>query len=153
MEKGKEKKFVSSLALKIARHFLSVLFMIVALLKIPQPEQMKTAIQSFRVVNENWAIFGSYFFPWMEFWSGVGLLLPPPYVRRAAALIILGLLTLFIFMLILAKARGLSFNCGCFGSYRTEGAPDDVGLLIVRDLGLWALAVVIFLFPTDKKVH
>jgi hypothetical protein len=141
--------------LKLARYFLAAVFIAAALLKIPHPEQMKTAIQGFRVVNESWAVFGAYFFPWMEFWAGAGLLAPIIPVKRAAAFIILGLMTLFIAVLISAWARGITLNCGCFGFYPSNGAPDDFRLLLVRDLGLWILAAAVFWRgePADTDWH
>ena len=138
----------SKLAEPVARWFLAAIFIVAGALKIGHADQMLSAIEGFRAVDSYWAVFGAYFFPWMELWAGVGLLWLP--TRRAAALVIVGLMALFIAMLIQAWARGIELNCGCFGFYPETG-PDDYSTLLIRDFGLLVLGACVFLFSGREK--
>lgn len=78
----------------------------------------------------------------------VGLLLVIGLLTRAAAWVSAGLMVVFIVGIASAWARGLSIDCGCFG---TGGpvAPEDTRYLseILRDLGLLAAAAWLIVRP------
>lgn len=136
----------------VARYFLAMVFITAAFLKIPYPEQMRDAIVGFELVGGSWAVFGAYFFPWLELWAGVGLLWRP--ARPAAGLIIVGLLAVFMAVIIWAMARGVKLNCGCFGGYDPvllQG--DNPWLLLVRDAGLMFLATVVWLRSSKEALE
>ena len=51
--------------------------------------------------------------PWIELTAGLAMLLG--IKTRAGAFVYVGLMTLFTLGVVAAMARGLSFDCGCFG--------------------------------------
>ena len=72
--------------------------------------------------------------PWIELTAGLALILA--IKPRAGAFVYTGLLTLFTVAVAVAMARGLSFDCGCFGTATatTIGAKklaENVGMLAV----------------------
>lgn len=78
----------------------------------------------------------------------IGLLLVLGLLTRAAAAAGAVLMAVFIVGIVSAWARGLSIDCGCFGT----GGPVAPGATtyladIVRDLGLLALALWLVRFP------
>ena len=81
--------------------------------------------------------------PWLELWTGVGLLLPR--MRRSAALLALGVMLVFLGALGSNLARGNALDCGCFGAAKTVRTRAqklfDMKVAIARDLGLGLLAL------------
>lgn len=75
--------------------------------------------------------------PWIELTAGLALLLS--IKPRAGAFVYTGLLTVFTIAVAVAMARGLSFECGCFGkaSAATIGAKK-----LVENLGMLAVGLV-----------
>jgi uncharacterized membrane protein YphA (DoxX/SURF4 family) len=75
--------------------------------------------------------------PWIELIAGLALV---SGVRpRAGAFVYVALLTVFTLGVIQALARGLSFDCGCFG--KVGSAPIGVKKL-AENLGMIAVGIV-----------
>jgi hypothetical protein len=57
----------------------------------------------------------------------------------------------FIIAIAQAWARGLSIDCGCFGGGGSVD-PEDTKYLseIIRDLGLFALGIYLYLYPKGR---
>jgi uncharacterized membrane protein YphA (DoxX/SURF4 family) len=84
----------------------------------------------------------AYALPFVELFLGLYLLVG--LLTRAAAIGACCLMVLFIIAQAQAWARGLSLDCGCFGTLTSE----RVGLWsIVRDLGLGLPSLVVALWP------
>lgn len=81
-------------------------------------------------------------FPWLELVAGLALVVGPR--RRAGAFIVLAFMVLFTFAVGAAWARGLDFNCGCFGK---AGASAIGARKFFENVGLTLLAVLAFLPP------
>jgi putative oxidoreductase len=80
--------------------------------------------------------------PWVELLTGLALLVG---VRpRAGAWLATALLLVFTVAVGLAMARGLDFQCGCFG---TADATRIGGVKLAENLGMLVLAVVGSLKP------
>lgn len=122
----------------LAKFVLSAIFVYAGAVKIADPEGMLKAIHGYQLVGGWWALVGAYLIPWLEVWAGVGLWIRP--LRRGAALILLGLLTLFLIAIVSAWARGIPASCGCFGE--PEGV-DSYWQLITRDVALWIVAAYV----------
>jgi len=76
-----------------------------------------------------------------------GLLLITGPFTRSAALIVAAMLGVFVVAIVLALARDLDIECGCFDT--TEGRR--IGLkLLAEDLVLLAMCVWSFLFDSGK---
>ena len=90
-----------------------------------------------------------YSLPWIE--VGVGLLLMAGIAVRINALIGTVLMVMFIIAISQAWARGLTIDCGCFGS-GGQVAKEDTRYLeeILRDIGLALAGIFAMKFPDGK---
>jgi uncharacterized membrane protein YphA (DoxX/SURF4 family) len=122
----------------LATLVLAAVFIFAGGIKIFDPEGMRRAIETYNLVYGEWAIFGAYFFPWVELLSGLALLIRP--LRAGGAFIISGLMAFFTVIIIVSWIRGIKLNCGCFGAF-DEGIVDDYRLLLSRDIGLLILGI------------
>jgi len=122
----------------IARLVLSAAFLFAALPKIQDPVAFAASVEGFRVVAGPSALWVALALPWLELVIGVGLLIPQ--IRRGSALLIVGLLALFIGLHASAWSRGLDISCGCYGQSDT---PANYLWLILRNAALLAAATVV----------
>lgn len=115
-------------------------FLVSGVLKIWDPAAFATAIANFRLVPHASINALAVFLPWIELVAGLSVL---SGVRlRAGVLIILVLTLVFIGAVSSALARGLSIECGCFGSagggaVGRQTLMIDGGLLCLAALLLW----------------
>jgi uncharacterized membrane protein YphA (DoxX/SURF4 family) len=80
--------------------------------------------------------------PWLELVSGVMLVLGLRV--RAAALLMTGMMLVFMIALGWALYLGLDMSCGCFAS---QGEADSIsGLTMWRDAGWLALCLYVLVF-------
>lgn len=75
--------------------------------------------------------------PWVELVAGLALVLG--LKPRAAAVVYTVLLGVFTVAVLQAMARGLSFDCGCFGK---SGAATIGARKLVENVGMLAIGVV-----------
>lgn len=101
----------------VVRILLGGIFIAAAYFKIRDPQTFAEAIQAFKMVQSDWLVlFGTHALPWIEMFAGTALVVG--FWSRAAAFVIGGLLTVFIYALISAIQRGLGGTpCSCFGEY------------------------------------
>jgi uncharacterized membrane protein YphA (DoxX/SURF4 family) len=99
------------IALRVA---LGAVFAFAAYSKLRQPWTIiAMSIDSYQVLPE-WAVLGvARALPWAELMLGV--LLAVGIWLRYTSVAAAALLTLFFGMMLVAYARGLSIDCGCFG--------------------------------------
>ncbi|MDR3155435.1 MAG: hypothetical protein LBW85_14500 [Deltaproteobacteria bacterium] len=118
---------------------LGLVFIWAAVQKIRDPGGTLDAVLSYRVLPVALAPGVAIILPWLEFWAGIFTVTGPGYFRRAGALILSGLLALFIVFTAFNLARGLDFECGCFGA----GSGRPGALFFLRDAALLALGLEI----------
>jgi uncharacterized membrane protein YphA (DoxX/SURF4 family) len=75
--------------------------------------------------------------PWIELLAGLALI--SNVKPRAGAVVYTGLMVVFTVAVVIALARGLSFECGCFGK---AGAATLGTKKLLENLGMLALGVV-----------
>jgi putative oxidoreductase len=75
--------------------------------------------------------------PWVELVAGLALILG--LKPRAAAVVYTALMSVFTVAVIAAMARGLSFDCGCFGK---AGAATIGAKKLAENLGMLAIGIV-----------
>jgi putative oxidoreductase len=121
-----------------AQILLGLLFVYAALAKIVDVPGMAREVHNFHLAplwSENLVAMTV---PWIELVAGLALVLG---VRaRAGAWVVGGLLLVFTAGVIAAMARGLSFECGCFGtanSTRIGWAKlgENVGMIVLAAIG------------------
>ena len=121
---------------------LGALFVVAALAKIVDPASLAREVHNFRLVPFWSEHLVAMTLPWVEFMAGLALVLG---IRaRAGAWVAGALLVAFTIGVALAMARGLNFECGCFG---TAGGTRVGWAKLGENLGMVALAAAGSLRP------
>jgi len=135
---GAVARFLSSPWLvRLCRIAVGVVFVAAALAKIGDPAAFATQIHHFRLAPASAENAIALFLPWIELLTGLALVLG---VRaRSGAWLAAGLMVVFTALVASAMARGLNFECGCFGT----ADATRVGLTkLLENLGLLALSLI-----------
>lgn len=135
-----ENKFVllckNSYMLLFLRLFVGGVFIYASIDKIAHPGQFAHAIENYRILPYFLVNIFAIILPWVELVAG--LLLISGVWSGASALIISGLLTMFIIAIMAGLVRGLDISCGCF----TASGGEKLGLsLILRDVILLLITI------------
>jgi uncharacterized membrane protein YphA (DoxX/SURF4 family) len=130
----------------IAVFLLSGLFLYAGVIKILNVQRLYQDIQSYRMLPDVVAWWMAHYLPWLEILAALVLLWPK--LRVSAAVIIGGLILVFMAALLSAWVRGLDVSCGCFGS---GGDINRYGWWLLRDAGL--LLVAGFVLWNSGAVH
>lgn len=143
--------------LKIAQPWLTLICRLVlggvliaaGVLKIGNLQKSAMAVRAYELLPISLANFLGYSLPWVEI--GIGLLLVTGALVRIAGLV--GAITMLAFIIAISQAwaRGLSIDCGCFGGGGTID-PSQTKYLseIIRDIGLMALGIYLYLYPKGR---
>lgn len=126
----------------LVRLALGGVFIYASVTKIYAPDKFALAISNYRLLPHELIHLAAITVPWVEVVTGLLLILG--VWPRANALILLGLTTVFLFMISSALARGLNIECGCFGTVggRKVGLTSlafDALLLGMAALLVWRL--------------
>lgn len=123
------------------------LFLYAAVLKVLDPREFLTAIESFRLFPYPVALAGVYLVPWLEITAAVALLTPA--LRAGGVLTLLVLMLFFTGIIMVSLARGLDITCGCFGATNETNYP----LKILQNSGIILLLGSIALFDLSPKAR
>jgi putative oxidoreductase len=123
-----------------SRWYLGALFVWASLHKIAFPAEFAVDIATYDLLPLPLLNSAAITLPWIE--VGAGLMLLAGFRIRAGALLVSGMMLVFIAALTLALARGLDMSCGCFASQGMESDPIST-LTLLRDLGWLALGVLV----------
>jgi putative oxidoreductase len=128
--------------IRISGIVIGLLFVLAGLAKLGDLRALAEQVHNYRIVpiwSENLIALS---LPWIEILAGLSLVLR---IRpRAGAVVCTALMALFTAGILAAMARGLDFECGCFGT--ADAAR--VGLTtLARDLGMLSLALIATLRP------
>jgi uncharacterized membrane protein YphA (DoxX/SURF4 family) len=94
---------------------IAVIFLYAGIAKVREPWlQFAVSIETFKIVPESWLEPLARYLPWCEIALGIALI--SGILARWFSLIATGMLTWFLFIGIRAVAKGLTVDCGCFGS-------------------------------------
>lgn len=108
--------------------------------KIVEPRQFVIDIKNYRMVPEPMLNLMAILLPWWEAAAAIALLVPR--TRRAGAILICGMLLMFITAVSYAALyKGYNISCGCFGKGSAAAGVKtialDIGLLLATILGIW----------------
>ncbi|TQN31457.1 methylamine utilization protein MauE [Haloactinospora alba] len=129
----------------LSRLGLAGVLMFSAYTKLPPPLSVQS-VEAYQLFPDGVNTFLGYTLPLFEF-ALAALLLVGLATRYVAAVTGL-LMVVFIAGIVSAWARGLTIDCGCFGSGGQVAADETAyGWDIARDIGFMALAGIIMVWP------
>lgn len=123
-----------------ARWYLGVLFVGASLHKIGDPRSFAVDVATYDLLPLGLVNLAAIALPWVELVAGALLL--AGFRVRPAALLVSGMMVVFLAALAVALARGLDMSCGCFASQGAEEDPIS-RLTVVRDLVWLALSLLV----------
>jgi putative oxidoreductase len=89
------------------------LFVYAGAIKVLDPVAFARDIDNYQMLPWQMGVWLALYLPWLEIFCGLALMTRILY--RGGIFILTGLMSLFIVITIIAKARGLDISCGCFG--------------------------------------
>ena len=95
------------------RLVIGLIFIYSGLTKVLFPGEFAFAIQNYQILPDSLTNLAALLTPWLEIYCGLFLI--AGIYQRASAILISGMLFVFIIALFSAMIRGLDINCGCFG--------------------------------------
>jgi uncharacterized membrane protein YphA (DoxX/SURF4 family) len=118
----------------LARLFLAGLFIVAAVAKLREPWPLFAAsIDTMQILPEWGVILVARTLPWAEL--VLGLVLLSGFFLRYSSLVSTGLIAAFLSILVRSYLRGMTVDCGCFGSGEELGP-----MTLVRDGALLVVA-------------
>ncbi len=132
----------------LARVIVGGVFIYSGLIKALAPaEEFAYAIESYRVLNSQFALWAAFLVPWIELYAG--LLLAAGVFTRYAAFFTGAMLLFFELLLGQAWLRGLPVtSCGCFGS----GGSNSLAGEFAQNIPLLVLAALAFYFSGGYSI-
>ena len=126
------------------RILLGFVFLYASIGKILDPKSFTDNLIAYHLIDSPTLIkYLAVSLPWLEWLCGI-LLVLGVFVRSVSILTSV-LLVVFVAIITSALARGLSIQCGCFGS-----PSETVGAFsIIRDTLLLAVSIAVALLPVD----
>jgi len=123
-----------------ARLLIGGLFVYASLHKIVDPEGFAQAVRNYQMVPPGLSNLIALILPWIEITTGGFLILG--IQTRPAALIVSGLMAIFLVALFQAYFNGLDIHCGCFSSDPSSSGSISP-LTLTRDASLFVIAAFI----------
>jgi putative oxidoreductase len=123
----------------LMRLFLGGFYVVAGAVKIPDPGRFAEAVANYRLLPHELINLAAIILPWVEVVAGLFLILG--LWLRASAWLINAMTVLFIVAIGSAVARGLSIECGCFGTVggREVGLKAIAEDVLLLAFGLWIL--------------
>ncbi len=132
----------------LVRAGLGALFLYTGVVKALDPAAFAESIMAFELTGPRGTEALTFGVPALESVAGLILLLGIPRLWRGAALVLAGLLLVFIVAIALAWARGLTVSCGCFGG--AGGVPGNPAWWLLRNGAL--AAALLLLVAAWKRI-
>ncbi len=126
------------------RYYLAYLFILASLHKIAYPESFALDIATYQILPLSLINLQAIILPWLEL--VVGILLIVGFKVRASALVVAGMMVMFIIAILIALAKGLDLSCGCFASQAAQDEDPISWWTVWRDLAWLGLALYVVAF-------
>ncbi len=113
------------------RVYIGLVFVLASLFKIYDPQVFALSVATYQILPLAMINVFTLFLPWLELIVGASLI--AGLWTREAALLVSGMMLMFIAALGIALTKDLKMSCGCFAS---QAAADEIGVhTVFRDLG------------------
>lgn len=133
----------------VARLTLGGTLVLAGYLKFDELDKSQMAVRAYEMLPVSLANFIGLVLPFAELF--MGLLLVLGAATRFMGILSALLMLVFVIGISQAWARGLSIDCGCFGG-GGQVEPGEANYLtpLLRDAGLAALGIYLFIYPRSK---
>jgi uncharacterized membrane protein YphA (DoxX/SURF4 family) len=131
----------------LVRMILGAVFIYASWDKIVNPADFAKVVANYQILPQIMINPVAWILPWLEMVCGVCLLIG--WIARGSALIIAGLLMVFIGALGYSLLRGLDIQCGCFSLTAERSVPLYIDIL--RDAFLLVMAILTVGRPRRKN--
>jgi putative oxidoreductase len=129
----------------LVRLCIGGIFIYASFPKLLRPDEFARLVYGYRLLHPDLVNLAGITLPWIE--SVAGVFLVVGLLPRASALVLAGLLCVFIGAGLLAVSRGLDIDCGCFFPFM---GGHKVGWdLIVRDGVLLLFPLQVLIYPSS----
>jgi hypothetical protein len=102
-----------TIVLRVVAILIGGLFVYAGAVKVIDPVEFARDVDNYKMLPWQLSVGLALYLPWLEILCGLGLI--TSVLFRGSVLIITALMSLFIVVTIISKARGLDITCGCFG--------------------------------------
>ena len=127
-----------------ARLYLAWVFITACLHKLADPTGFAIDIATYQMLPLVFINLLAIVLPFIEL--GAGIMLATGTKARAAALMVCGMMLMFMIALSYALAHDLSISCGCFASNAAAASDPISGLTMLRDSAWLILAIYVVIF-------
>jgi uncharacterized membrane protein YphA (DoxX/SURF4 family) len=128
------------------RIYLGVVFIAAAWYKIADPGVFALSIATYGILPDSLINLMAIMLPWIEVLVGASLIIG--LWTRASALVVGGMMIMFIVSLAIALAKDLHMSCGCFAAAE---AGDEINMgTLIRDI-LWLLGAAYLVAVDDGR--
>lgn len=125
------------------RLYIGYVFLYACWHKIMDPGTFAIDVATYQILPLYLVNLMAVILPWIELTSGAMIVVG--WRTRAAALILAGMMVMFLVAIIIALARGLEMSCGCFASQSMQEDPISI-MTVLRDLGWLAIPLYVMIF-------
>jgi len=125
-----------------ARLYLGYVFILACAHKIADPGAFALDVATYQLLPLSLVNITALVLPWIELLAGNMIVIG--FRTRAAALLIAGMMVVFMVALAWALHLDLDMSCGCFAS--SSDADPISGMTMLRDGGWLALALYVLIF-------
>lgn len=129
-----------SILIVVLRIILGAIFLYAGAVKIQNPQAFADSIATFQILPPSLITLVALSLPPFEILAG--LLLITGYQKRVAIVAILTISTVFLLAIGQALLRGITVDCGCFGS--SMPSSFETWLTFTRDILLVVIAAVLY---------
>lgn len=124
---------------------LGAVFLFSSLAKIADPSAFAAVVANYQIATPPLVTATAVILPWIEALCGVALVFGR--FTKGAALLVSGLMILFMGIGFFNAYRGLDIACGCFSLAAQE--PSSLALNTLRDLAILAAGIWVLVAPQN----
>jgi uncharacterized membrane protein YphA (DoxX/SURF4 family) len=132
----------------VARLFLGATFLYACFSKIVHPDQFAKIVYGYGLFPDYSINLIAIAVPWVEFVAALALLLG--IYPAAGALLVNGMLLLYMVVLGINLARGHEFDCGCFSMGESHSGSSEE--LIIRDAFYFAVGLLVLFYRKRRRL-